>query len=406
VPLKIFTQVFGIKGQWLDEETINIIDPITLPYYSIFNEIHSIDRINQVFLFDVDSDGKDEMYVTYYDYNRMLQLAAFTFQGQWLYDSYLEGISALEMAEIPLGKKKALIVMTPGGAHTTTLHVFTLNGGRLVNIDRLDLLGNGSVAGNEIKIFQRYYDTAGHGFKLTYCWDETTEKFVETSREIFYWFDYNQVDLKNAESIVCGFCEAIAMDLEKEALSYCAPDIRFAFGKEGLGYSVKHPIINIRRMIDHFKCFGSEDKLLQVQELGSSEDRKLFLAYYVDIAQPQVKAPVQVYRLVLKKVEELWQFLVVNFLYNQLPTEINFSPEVNFTSVYSVFSMFTCHSFKSEYFVNVKLSFRYPDYTLDHECFIDRCTIIELVELLPGVQLSFFREDLRLCYFTWKMRSV
>lgn len=400
VPLKVLTQAFGIKGEWLNDETINIIDPVTLPYYIIFNEIHPIDAINQVYLFDLDLDGKDEMYIAYND--ESLNLAAFNLQGEWLYDQYLKGISISEMETLNMGKKRILVVISSCGVHTTTINFFSLDTNRLINITTFDSPGSGRVVGDEIHIIYRFYDTADHGIKIVYGWIENLNKFVEIRQEIFYWFDYNRVDLQNAESVVYGFCDAIALGLEEEALSYCSPDIRFAFGKEGLRYSVKHFTINIRRIIDNFRRYSSpNEKILHVQEQSSSDDKKLFIAYYSEIGL-QVKKRFQVYRLVLQRVGEEWRILDINFLQNQLPTEIKFDAELNFKAVYPIFSLFTCFSLDTDYLINVKLSVRYPNDKLAHECFIDRCSTVELVELFPGVQISFFREDLRLCYFTFE----
>lgn len=396
VPLKIFTQVFGIKGEWLDDETLNIVDPLTFPYYAIFNKTHSINKINQVFLFDLDEDGKNEMYIVYYD-EELLQLAVFNIQGDWLYDGFLKGFCVFEMVMVQTGRKKAVIIITGCGAHTTLIYVFTLDRDRLVNIDTLDLWGSGKVVGNEIHNIYRNYDTADHGIKIIYGWEEALAKFIKTGQEIFFWFDDNRVDLKNAESVVYGFCEALALDLEKEALSYCSSDVCFAFSKEGLKYSIKDPIINIRRMIDSFKCRSFDYGKLKVQEQDSTDDYKLFIAYYSDDSEETF---MQVSRLVLKKAEDKWRILNINFLGNQLPTGIRFAPELNFKPVLSIFTLFPCYGLNTEYLVNVNLSFRYPNSTLAFQCFIDRCSTVELVELFPGVQFSFFRRDLRLCYFT------
>ena len=398
IPLNIFSQVFNIKGEWLDNDTINILDPLTEPFYQAFNEIHSIDKINQVYLFDLDSDGKDEIYVTYFD-NKALNLASLNSDGRWLYDSSLKGLYTFEMEIMKIGSKKALAIVNPTGVYATSIYLFLLNGDRLINIAVLDSLGNGKIIGDEIHFIYRFYDTADHGIKVIYGWDEISGSFIEKRHNIFYWFDNNRVDFKNAKSVIYGFCEAIALGLEEEALSYCSPDIRFAFGKEGLMYSVKHPTINIRRLIDHFKRNSCHEKILQVKEQSSSEDKKLFIAYYSDIGSQSSKN-YQVYRLVLQKVEEKWGILDINFLYNQMPTEIKFSPDVNLKAVYPIFSLFTCFSLDSQYFTNILLEIRNSNNELIHNCFIDRCSTVELVELFPGVQLSFFREELRLCYFT------
>ena len=74
IPLDIITQVFSIRGEWLDNTTINIVDPLTQPFYQIFSEVHSIDKINQVCLYDLDSDGKYEMYVAYLMINLFIWL--------------------------------------------------------------------------------------------------------------------------------------------------------------------------------------------------------------------------------------------------------------------------------------------------------------------------------------------
>lgn len=398
IPLDIITQVFSIRGEWLDNTTINIVDPLTQPFYQIFSEVHSIDKINQVCLYDLDSDGKYEMYVAYFD-DKSIHLASINLQGRWLYDAPLKGLYAFEMEKMQIGAYLALAVVAPTGVHSTTVYLFILNNDRLINVAVLDSLGNGRVVGDEIHFIYRFYDTADHGIKIVYGWDEDTGRFIEKRNNIFYWFDYNRVNLKNAQSVVSGFCEAIALGLEEEALSYCSPDIRFAFGREGLKYSVKHPTINIRRLMDYFKNNSCQNKILQLKEQSSSEDKKLFIASYIDLDFP-AKKHYQVYRLVLQKVEEKWQVLDINFLNNQLPTEIKFTPELDLKTVYPIFSLFTCFSLDSPNFTNVILDIISSNNQPIHNCFIDRCTTVELVELFPGIQLSFFREDLRLCYFT------
>ncbi|KJS86097.1 MAG: hypothetical protein JM58_07480 [Peptococcaceae bacterium BICA1-8] len=391
VPLKIFTQAFGIKGEWVDEETLSLIDSVTLPYYLTFNQVkYSIDKINQVFLFDLDADGNEEMYVAYYNDNQ-LSLSGVNLQGDWLYDDFLQGRYVFDIGTVQIGSKKALAVITPGGVQITTIYLFMLEKGCLINLEKFEPPGNGELVNDEIQITYRSYDTADHGFKVKYSWCENLGRFVENKKEVFYWFDANQVDPKRAESVVYGFCEAISLSLEEEALSYCSKKIRFAFGKEGLGYSVKHPTIDIRRMIDHYRENCTENTVLQVQEQSSSEDKKLFLAFYGDC---------QVYRLVLQRIEENWEIINLNFLYNQFPAQIRFSSDLNFRAVYPIFSLFTCFSLDSESFVNIKLATRYPDYQEISSCYIDRSSTVELVELFPGVQLSFFRDGWRLCYFT------
>jgi len=400
VPLEIFTQVFGIKGEWVDEESLSITDSVTLPYYLVFNQVKcSIDKINQVFLIDLDTDGKEEMYVAYY-YDSKLSLSGINLEGDWLYDDFLQGMYVFDMGEVQIGAKKALAVITPCGVHITIIHLFALVKGRLINIDKFEPPGNGELVNGEIQITYRSYDTADHGFKVKYSWSENLGRFVENKKEVFYWFDSNQVDLKRAESVVYGFCEAISLSLEEEALSYCSKDIRFAFGKEGLGYSVKHPTMNIRRMIDHYSKNCSENRALQVQEQSSSEDKKLFFAYYGNCNSQEATKPCQVYRLVLQKVEDHWKILDLNFLYNQFPAQIRFSSDLNFKAVYPIFALFTCFSLDLENSVNVRLTTRFPDYQEISRCYIDRSSTVELVELFPGVQLSFFRGDLRLCYIT------
>jgi len=402
IPLEIFTQVFGIKGEWVDEETLSIIDSVTLPYYTAFYQVkYSIDKINHVFLIDLDEDGKDEMYVAYY-YDKQLSLSGLNLLGNWLYDDYLQGIYVSEMETVQIGVKKALVVITPCGTRITTIYLFSLVKDCLKVIDKFEPPGCGQVVNDDIHITYRAYDTADHGIQLRYSWNENLGRFVENQKEVFYWFDSNQINLKRAEDIVCGFCEAISLGLEEEALSYCSKDIRFAFGKEGLKYSVKHPAINIRRMIDHYKQNCTEESVLQVQEQSSSDDTKLFMAYYGNFGSQELTKPCQVYRLVLKKIEDSWGILDTNFLFNQLPTQIRFSSDLNFRTVYPIFALFTCFSLDSENLINIKLTTRHPNFQEISRCHIDRSSTVEIVELFPGVQLSFFRGDLRLCYFTFE----
>ncbi|MFZ5942604.1 MAG: hypothetical protein ACOYVD_00700 [Bacillota bacterium] len=394
VSLELFTKVFGIRGEWLDDETLSLNDPLTLPYYSAFNQIHTIEEINRVFMMDLDGDGIEEMYIAYL--NGSLNFAAVNSQGEWLFDQYLPGRYVYQVHPLQLDDKKGLVVITAGNGGHSAIYVFNylLNG---VTFCELEVEGSADVIDNKIIVIDRCYDTADHGTKKVYEWDEEKSSLVNTKTHIFFWNEENRVNLEEAKSVLWGFCEAIELGLAQEALSYCSPNLRVAFPENNLTYAVRHPLINLKRIIDLRQRIKKTD-VLKIQQVDASEERKVFLAYYQD--NPGMDGNISNgIRAVMQKSESKWMIRDINYLGDKMPTKINYSPDLKLVPVYPACSLFTCYSLQNEETKNIKVYIKSADVFQDFECLIDRCTSIELTEIFPGIQISFFRGDFRLAYF-------
>jgi len=338
------------------------------------------------------------------NYQRYIIQPAYTIEGNWLFDANLDGAYVSNMQTLAIGKQQALAVNCQASTHSSVLSVFGLKEKELVLLDKFTPPSSTEIFNNEIHSVLHLNDTAQHGIKTIYCWNEVDNKFTEIKREIFFWFGENCVDYNEPIQVVQSFCEALFLNLKDEALGYCNERVRFTFGEENFKYTVKHPQICIRNIINDYKENANYQlkKTLKTKPLFINSERAAILAYYDQPFSESFIQPSQMARIGLQfdPVREKWEIVYVNYLFDNIYTQIIWQQNLNSLISRDMLSIFARYTLKLDYFTNFHIICIDKNDNRFNTAYIDDCSLLEITEKYPGVQIAFFRPDsFRRCYF-------
>jgi hypothetical protein len=377
IPLQLLVDHFSVSASWDNSSTLRLDDPLTVPFYRVFRERHSISQLQDVLLYDLNNDGENEGFFVYLSQENRLSLAIISGDGTWLLDTTTSSIHTNHVSVVTHGNDRLYLLNAKDdvqGQHHS-LYVYTLENKRALLCNKFTVDGYFPCSDHSVQIIQRLTNNYRYGRKTILRWDEEKKKLVTGEVHLVDYISGLQFsNLQDPEDVARSFCHALADNHQELAQLYCSEGIdRFTLHSLLEYHSGYHP--------------GLKDQL-HINVWKRSPDKLVFWTYYTAGDLEHHQGPNRIIRMVLVRESECWKIQYLANLRDTLPTFISWEEGVDIRTeeknIYTRYPLYTL-ALGEEGRVRITLTAGKCQvlYNL-------ACPSLEIGEMLPGVHLAFY----------------
>lgn len=416
IPLNLLTRFFGIQQEWLDSnrlvlkrnpisyyltidqddslpicilkddfsfsvqsdtlETINIIDPLTLPFYQHFSKKHPIASIQALHVDNSETAYTPKCYIVYKKKDsKNLALSVISKDGKWLYDENIPGTEILSLVTKKTADNYQLFIQTQDNAplFVNYLSVFNITED-LSPIKVFHSKGDIFLDQNSISIYSPINAQEKLWLEESYKWGQ--DNSYETFR-VFLKDSENDIviNLQDAREVSMAFRKALFTGNEALARYLCSDDI----DEFSLNNLIEFHNLKVQNM-------QKESLYCTIWHDGTA--KMVILTYLASFDIKYFRSPHAIIRLVLYQENKLWKISKLANLGDSLPASVINHDVIDIKiKEDSLYTNFPQHytSFSENSWIRIFCKYMHKTVTR----FDIYCDYIEITELLPGLEISF-----------------